>query len=463
MQNGSEAEVAIVGHEGLIGVTALLGGTDIPWNEATVQIGGQALRVPLEALRHEAGRSGRLRLLLQRYAQALLVQTAQTAACNRFHSIEQRLGRCLLALQDRVQRDDIAITHERLATVLGSMRPGVTLAALHLQNQEIIRYTRGKITVVDRHRLAEVACECYETVCLEHERLLGQEALQKLGSDAELADEMLREMNSRLMVAAIREQRAREAAEDAHDTATRFFATLSHELRTPLTAILGWSDILQSREHVDDATLELAIDTIRRNAEAQKQLVNDMLDLSRLRSGQVRLNLAPIDVAAAVRDAVASTRPAADANGIAVTVLTGEPVTIHADPFRLQQILTNLLTNAIKFTPPAGTIVITTTPSESQVEIAVRDSGVGIEPELLPHVLEPFRQGAAAASAQIGLGLGLAIVHQLVTLHGGSVEVQSSGSERGATVAIVLPSGGEARHPRRPPAPDPRAVDRYGG
>ncbi|HEX8410429.1 MAG TPA: ATP-binding protein [Thermoanaerobaculia bacterium] len=438
MQDGAEAEVAIIGPEGVVGVTAAVGGTDTTWNDSAIQIGGEVLRVPLELLRRETTRSPALRLLLQRYAQALLVQTSQIAACNRFHSIEQRLGRCLLALHDRVATDDIPMTHERLAALLGSLRPGVTLAVHRLQELGSIRSRRGHIEISDRDRLAGVACECYQAVASEYDRLLGADAMQQLTVASTVPDETLREVNSRLMAAAIREQRAHERAEEANDVTTHFFATLSHELRTPLTAILGWSDVLQSREF-DDETLQLAIETIHRNAETQKRLVNDMLDLARLRAGKLPLHFEPLDITAAVRTAVASSRPAADASAVAISMIAGDPVTTNADPVRLYQILSNLLTNAVKFTPPGGSIEVAVVTTPSDVQIGVRDNGRGIEPELLPHVFEDFRQGPAAPSGELGMGLGLAIVQQLVRLHGGAVSVQSPGAGRGTTFTVVLP------------------------
>ena len=440
MQDGAEAEVAIIGHEGLVGVIALLGGTDTTSNEAAIQIGGGALCVPIERLREETDRSSALRLLLQRYAQALLAQASQTAACNRFHSIEQRLARCLLALHDRVSRDEILITHERLASVLGSFRPSVTLAAQRLQDHDIVRYARGRIEIVDRARLAEISCECYAAVASEYHRLLGSELVEQLSGMNNIPGETVREVNSRLMVAAIREQQARERAEEANEVTTRFFATLSHELRTPLTAILGWSDVLQQSQELDDETLHLAIDTIRRNAETQKRLVNDMIDLTRLRAGKVSLRLEPVDVAGAVRAAIASSRPSADQSSIAISFIAGEPATANADPVRLDQIFSNLLSNAVKFTLPGGSIEVAMVARPSDVEISVRDSGCGITADLLPHVFDQFRQGPTA-SGELGMGLGLAIVHQLVTLHGGTVDVQSAGPGSGATFTVVLPRG----------------------
>jgi signal transduction histidine kinase len=440
MRDGAEAEVAIIGREGLVGVGALLGGTYTTWNDTIVQIGGAALRVPVDRMHEETSRSGTLRLLLQRFAQALLVQTSQTAACNRFHSIDQRLARALLILLDRVDGDQIVITHERLARLLGSFRPGVTIATHRLQEHGIINTSRGSIRVMDRARLTDESCECYEVVASEYGRLLGAEAVQELSATAEIPSETLREVNSRLMMAAIREQRAREQAEEANDLTSRFFATLSHELRTPLTAILGWADVLQSREF-DADMLHLAIDTIHKNAEAQKRLINDMLDLAQLRAGKLRLQLEPLDVTVAVRSAVASSRPAADAMSLAISVIAGEGVTANADPNRLHQILTNLLSNAVKFTPPGGSIEVTVLTTPTEVQISVRDSGRGIEADLLPHVFDHFRQGSAAPSGELGMGLGLAIVKQLVALHGGSVSVQSAGADSGATFVVALSRG----------------------
>jgi signal transduction histidine kinase len=459
LQNGSEAEVAIIGREGLVGVAALLGGTDTTWNEAAVQIQGTALRVPLDRMRHEVTRSGPLRPLLQRYAQALLVQTSQMAACNRFHSIEQRLARCLLAFHDRVGSGHISITHDRLAVVLGSLRPGVTLAAQHLQSEGIIQYTRGKMTVLDRAALAARACECYAAVSAEYERLMGPEALQQMSATDAYADEVLREVNGRLILAAIREQQAREAAEEVNDVTARFFATLSHELRTPLTAILGWADVLQSRQ-VNDETLKLAIDTIHRNAEAQKQLVNDMIELTRLRSSDLELRPQALDLTTAVRAAVDSIRPSADAKSIGLSVIAGDGVVVQADPLRVQQILTNLLANAVKFTPQGGSIDVQVTPTGGYVKISVRDSGRGIEPELLPRVFDEFHQGTAAASGELGMGLGLAIVRHLVNLHGGTVQAQSAGAGSGATFTVLLPNagggGGRLAEPARTTTPRAR-------
>ncbi|HYO77324.1 MAG TPA: ATP-binding protein [Thermoanaerobaculia bacterium] len=436
MESGAGASVAIIGDEGLVGVTAFLAGTNTSWNEAAVQIGGDALRVPVEGLREEVARSAVLRQLMQRYTQALLVQTSQAAACSRFHPLEQRLARSLLALHDRIGGDEIRITHDRLAAILGTLRPSTTLAAQHLQDEGSIAYTRGRVTVTNRARLADAACECYAVVASEYDRLLDPEALG--GSAASVTnDDTLREVNSRLMVSAIREQQARENAERANDVAAQFFATLSHELRTPLTATLGWSDLLASGE-LDDATLSNAIGTLRRNAEAQQRVIDDMLDLTRLRSGEVALQREPVDVAAAVRDAVASSRPAADTSLVAISVIADEPLRTNADAERLQQLLTNLLSNALKFTPAGGSIEVTAREVDGNVQIGISASGRGLAPNLRPHTFEPSHDDAPPAG-ELALALRLAIARQLVTLHHGSIDVKSGARGEGTTFTVTLP------------------------
>lgn len=436
MESGAGTDVALIGPEGVVGATALLAEIDVASHVSAVQVGGAIYRVPLHALRQESARSAALRRLLQRYAQALFVQSSQAAACSRFHTVEQRLSRSLLALHDRVPGDEIRITHDRLAAMLGSFRPAVTVAARHLQDTGIIDYSRGRITVIDRARLLDVACECYDVVTSEYGRLLDPRRIRAAAPDDEPSDETLREMNSRLLIAALREQQAREEAEHATELATRFFAMVSHEMRAPLTAILGWAEMLASGQ-LDDDTLHLAIDTIRRNADAQRRLVDDILDLTRLRAGRMALQFEPVDVAEAVRQAVASSRPAADAAGVAISVISGAPAIARADPARLQQILLNLLSNAVKFTPSAGAIEVTVTLLDACVEIRVRDRGRGIGPELLPHIFDAFRQGDAPPRGELGMGLGLTIVRELVAFLGGTVGVESS--DDGATFTIRLP------------------------
>jgi signal transduction histidine kinase len=383
-------------------------------------------------------RSAMLRRLVPRFAQALFVQTSQAAACSRFHSLEQRLSRYLLSLHDRIDGDAIAITHERLGAMLGSFRPSVTLAVRRLQDGHAIEGSRGRITIRDRARLIASACECYDVVASEYARLLDMSGPPDTASDSPFVDETLRDVNSQLLIAALREQEQKEKAEEANDVAALFFATLVHEMRTPLTAILGWADMLRAGG-LDEATAAMAVDTIQRNARMQQRLVDDMFELARMRAGAVTLEREPLDVCAAAREAVTSSRPAAEARGVAISVIAGEACTVRADRVRLQQILANLLANALKFTAAGGVIEVVVSSSESQVRIDVRDSGRGIDAALLPHVFDEFRRGDATAGRERGLGLGLSIVRQLAVLHGGEVEIGSGGPGAGTIVSILLP------------------------
>jgi signal transduction histidine kinase len=212
-----------------------------------------------------------------------------------------------------------------------------------------------------------------------------------------------------------------------------FLATISHELRNPLECDLGWAHMLRLGK-LDQANTERAIETIYRNAKSQSQLVADLLDVSRIISGKLRLDMQTVDLTSIVNAAIDSIRPAADAKGIRLqTIFDPAAGPISGDADRLQQIVWNLLTNAVKFTPKGGKIQVTVQRSNSHVEIVVTDSGVGISKEFLPYVFDRFRQ-ADASTTRIhgGLGLGLSIVHQLVDLHGGSVSVQSEGEGKGS-------------------------------
>ena len=238
------------------------------------------------------------------------------------------------------------------------------------------------------------------------------------------------------------ERNARAEAERLGHLKDEFLATLSHELRTPLTTILGWTNLLRRRVTLDEAELRAAVETIHRNAQAQAQIIDDLLDMSRIVSGKIRLQTDAVDPRDLVRVAIDGIRPTATAKHISVE-LRGDEVggLIMGDAARLQQVLWNLLTNALKFTPSNGRIVVSLQHSDSQVEIHVKDSGIGIEPAFLPHVFERFRQADGSTTREHGgLGLGLSIVRNLVELHGGSVTVNSQGLGRGTTFTVRLPA-----------------------
>ena len=236
-----------------------------------------------------------------------------------------------------------------------------------------------------------------------------------------------------------RERLLREAQE-ANRLKDEFLATLSHELRTPLTAILGWARLLRGGEVKGEATPR-ALETIERNARAQAQLIDDLLDVSRIVTGKLRLDVAPVDPRTFIDPAVEAVRPAAEAKGVILRqVIEAGAVVVVGDPARLQQVVWNLLTNAVKFTPEGGRVEVRLGRVESHVEIVVSDTGAGIDPEFLPHVFERFRQADQQANRRHGgLGLGLSIVRHLVELHGGTVSAESAGAGAGATFTVSLP------------------------
>jgi signal transduction histidine kinase/CheY-like chemotaxis protein len=250
------------------------------------------------------------------------------------------------------------------------------------------------------------------------------------------------------------EAAAREVAEGAADALRRseedlrtvnrakdeFLATLSHELRTPLNAILGWAHMLRTGQLSERRRTD-ALTIIERNARTQARLIEDLLDVSRIITGKLRLDLRLVPLNPALDEAVSTVRPAADAKGVTL-VWTPDAAagTIYAAPERLQQIVWNLLSNAIKFTPAGGRVELYTTRSPTDVHIVVRDTGAGIASSFLPHVFERFRQGDSSTTrTHSGVGLGLAIVRHLVELHGGMIEAASEGSGLGATFTVTLP------------------------
>ncbi len=235
------------------------------------------------------------------------------------------------------------------------------------------------------------------------------------------------------------ERAARAVAERASFMKDEFLATLSHELRTPLTAIQGWCEILRLNRSEEDLTQGLEV--IRRNSQVQTKIIEDLLDMSRIISGKIRLDIQHLELPAIVTAALETVRPAADAKGIQLHAnLAAAPASIAADPNRLQQIFWNLLSNAIKFTPKGGQVRVSVGLCESHLEIVVCDTGEGITPEFLPFVFDRFRQADGSTTRKHrGLGLGLAIVKSLVELHGGTVHAKSEGEGLGSAFIVALP------------------------
>ena len=250
-----------------------------------------------------------------------------------------------------------------------------------------------------------------------------------------------------------REQSARQEAEAAARAKDEFLAVLSHELRTPLNAIVGWSHLLRTGQ-LDAGQATRAVEVIDRNAKAQAQIVADVLDVSRIVMGKVRLDFRPVDLVTVVDMALDTLRPAAAAKEIRLdTAITPEGAQVMGDVDRLQQVVWNLLSNAVKFTPGRGRVLVQLRRAGGHAELRIEDTGMGIEPELLPHVFERFRQGDSSSTrAHGGLGLGLALVRHLVEMHGGTVQASSAGKDRGAAFVVTLPlaAGGAAERADEP-------------
>ena len=239
---------------------------------------------------------------------------------------------------------------------------------------------------------------------------------------------------------AVDNARAYQEAQTANRLKDEFLATLSHELRTPLNAILGYARLVQSGMVPSDR-LAHALTTVERNASALTHIVEDILDVSRIISGKIRLNVQPVDVCDVVKNAVDTMRPAADAKQIRIQTMCDPGAgPISADPDRLQQVVWNLVSNAVKFTPKQGTVQVRVERLNSHIEIVVSDTGQGIAPDFLPHIFERFRQADSGTTrAHGGIGLGLAIVRHLVELHGGTIQVASGGKDQGTTFRVRMP------------------------
>lgn len=244
----------------------------------------------------------------------------------------------------------------------------------------------------------------------------------------------------RLQQALAEAEQAKKEAEEANRLKDQFLSTISHELRTPLTSVMGWISMLRSGR-LDEAKIVRALETIDRNVKWQAQLIEDLLDISRIANGKMRLELKPLNLSSVIHDAVDSIMPTAEAKGLRLQVVI-DPGTgsVIGDYDRLQQVIWNLLANAVKFTPAGGRIRIELERGESQAEITVSDTGIGINPQFLPFIFERFAQeDSSNTRAYGGLGMGLAIVKYIIELHGGTVRATSEGTDKGSAFTLMLP------------------------
>lgn len=292
-----------------------------------------------------------------------------------------------------------------------------------------------------------IPSESYASLSTSDERLRAITVLQQKARalEAEIAERKEAEAALRAALEEreqllVREQLARAEAESANRLKDEFLATVSHELRTPLNAIIGWSHMLRY-DHMDEAMVARGIETIERNAKSQAQLVEDILDVSRVITGKLHLSIEPVDVASVINAAIDAVQLAADSKGIQLKVaLDPSARRVSGDASRLQQVVWNLLSNAIKFTPAGGCVCVQLERADSCAQIKVSDTGCGISQDFLPFIFDRFRQADGSSTRMHGgLGLGLAIVRHLVELHGGTVSADSPGEERGATFTIELP------------------------
>jgi PAS domain S-box-containing protein len=300
----------------------------------------------------------------------------------------------------------------------------------HVQNRIVVRHQR-----TGEDRVLQVTAA---PIVLAG-RIAGAVAVDVDITDQVHADEARREVAAERERLLAESRRAHREAEEASRVRDEFLAVLSHELRTPLNAVLGWTRILRSYQAGDQVDQAVAI--IERNARAQARLIDDLLDLSRIITGKIRLQVEQVDVAAIATDSIESVRPAADAKRIALGVQIADHLPrATADPQRLQQVFWNLLSNAVKFTSPGGRVTLTLSATSEAIEAHVVDTGIGIPADVLPYVFDRFTQADSSSTrAHSGLGLGLAIVRHLIELHGGTVYVESPGPGNGATFGFSLP------------------------
>jgi signal transduction histidine kinase/ActR/RegA family two-component response regulator len=335
--------------------------------------------------------------------------------------------------------------------------PVVILTSSSSQNRDLLdtaAHTAGSVTLLERPIGSDTLVRTIHVALRSRRR---QYQVRDLLAEQERNRKSLEESEEKLRGLLSREQGMRQAADEANRLKDEFLATLSHELRNPLNVILGYSELLLRSEDIKQSPHLLRLsEALRRNALAQSYLIRDLLELSRLRSGKLTLNRETVSIVTAINNAIETVRADAAAKQIEIQVETPpEPLFVHGDLLRLEQIVWNLLTNAVKFTPAGGAVSVHVTQADQEIMLVVKDTGQGIEKSFLPKVFEMFRQGDARASREhAGMGIGLALVQQLVRLHEGSVTADSEGPGKGTTITLCLPAKAEGKLP----LPRPRKV-----
>ena len=346
------------------------------------------------------------------------ITTNIRASIDRLKAVE------LTSLQQRESALDESFNRTIGVLIVGCLAGIVALGLANiLVSREIGKRRRAEIALKDANKDLESKIE---------DRTL----------ELETVNESLRTAAEEREVLLKNEQSARREAEIANRLRDEFMAAVSHELKTPLNSILGWARMLKAGD-LDEDQVKKALGTIIKNSETQNRLIEDLLDVARIISGKLVLEFEPIDPVELVHDAIEIIRPSAHAKRIAMTqdIDPGaEHAVIHGDRNRMMQVVSNLLTNAVKFTPEDGRVRTTLTTDGENLYIRIKDNGIGISREFLPVVFERFRQDSSVTTRNGGLGLGLAIVRQLVEMHGGTVSVESEGSNQGSEFTVTLPA-----------------------
>ena len=338
----------------------------------------------------------------------------------------------------RLSEDDELLQGQAYKNIVHSFLGAPILSATGVQGWAYLlnKLNGDEFTEADERLIATLVTQV--SIAYENAKLYSDAQLHANELQMEIAErKQAEEQRAQLLV---REQEARAEAEQANRTKDEFLATLSHELRTPLSAILGWSHLVRSGK-LDEAQLTRAFETIERNARSQSQLIDDLLDVSRIITGKLQIDLRPVNLSTVIETSIDAIRPGFEAKDIKFeTVKDSEACLVRGEANRLQQIFWNLFSNAVKFTPPGGHIRVGVERVDSQVRVSVADSGIGIKPDFLPYIFDRFRQADGSTTrVHGGLGLGLAIVKHLVELHQGTVDVESKGADCGATFTVSLP------------------------